>query len=93
MILGNLVGIGLETIPPDSALLENYSPPLHGIGVMPVLRSSAMKAVLTRRTSGLLRDYSGGFVLDWQIHALLVVALLAITGRFHPRSYRQAFSE
>ncbi|TFZ53702.1 MFS transporter [Serratia proteamaculans] len=43
--------------------------------------------------SGLLRDYSGGFVLDWQIHALLVVVLIAITWRFHPRSYRRAFAE
>ncbi|CAI2493714.1 cyanate transporter [Serratia plymuthica] len=50
-------------------------------------------AGVTPYLSGLLRDYSGGFTLDWQIHALLVVALIAITGRFHPRSYRQAFSE
>ncbi|ANJ96540.1 cyanate transporter [Serratia plymuthica] len=50
-------------------------------------------AGVTPYLSGLLRDYSGGFVLDWQIHALLVVALIAITGRFHPRSYRQAFRE
>ncbi|MGO2570745.1 MAG: cyanate transporter, partial [Serratia proteamaculans] len=43
--------------------------------------------------SGLLRDYSGSFVLDWQIHALLVVVLIAITWRFHPHSYQQAFAE
>ncbi|WP_420136190.1 cyanate transporter [Serratia liquefaciens] len=43
--------------------------------------------------SGLLRDYSGGFVLDWQIHALVVVVLIAITWRFHPHSYRRAFAE
>lgn len=34
---------------------------------------------MTPYLSGLLRDYSGGFVLDWQIHALLVVVLIAIT--------------
>nr|WP_276330838.1 cyanate transporter [Serratia inhibens] len=50
-------------------------------------------AGVTPYLSGLLRDYSGGFTLDWQIHALLVVVLIAITGRFHPRSYRQAFRE
>ena len=37
-------------------------------------------AGVTPYLSGLLRDYSGGFVLDWQIHALLVVVLIAITG-------------
>lgn len=40
--------------------------------------------------SGLLRDYSGGFLLDWQLHTLLVVLLMALTARFHPRSYRQS---
>lgn len=39
--------------------------------------------------SGLLRDYSGGFLLDWQLHTLLVLLLMALTARFHPRSYRQ----
>ncbi len=37
-------------------------------------------AGVTPYLSGLLRDYSGGFVLDWQIHALLVVVLIVITG-------------
>ena len=50
-------------------------------------------AGVTPYLSGLLRDYSGGFVLDWQIHALLVVVLIAITWRFHPHSYRRAFAE
>lgn len=40
--------------------------------------------------SGLLRDYSGGFLLDWQLHTLLVLLLMALTARFHPRSYRQS---
>lgn len=48
---------------------------------------------MTPYLSGSLRDYSGGFVLDWQIHALLVVVLIAITWRFHPHSYRRAFAE
>ncbi|MCS3406601.1 cyanate transporter [Serratia sp. AKBS12] len=50
-------------------------------------------AGVTPYVSGLLRDYSGGFVLDWQIHALAVVALIAMTWRFHPHSYRRAFAE
>ncbi|QDI45671.1 MFS transporter [Serratia marcescens] len=50
-------------------------------------------AGVTPYLSGLLRDYSGGFVLDWQIHALLVVVLIVITWRFHPHSYRRAFAE
>ncbi|MFI8416062.1 cyanate transporter [Serratia sp. NPDC078593] len=50
-------------------------------------------AGVTPYISGLLRDYSGGFELDWQIHALLVVGLLVMTWRFHPHSYRRAFSE
>ncbi|VDZ55706.1 putative cyanate transporter [Serratia odorifera] len=50
-------------------------------------------AGVTPYLSGLLRDYSGSFVLDWQIHALLVLALMALTRRFDPRSYRRAFGE
>lgn len=50
-------------------------------------------AGVTPYLSGLLRDYSGGFVLDWQVHALLVVVLIVITWRFHPHSYRRAFAE
>lgn len=42
--------------------------------------------------SGVLRDYSGGFTLDWLLHALVIVLMIGITWRFHPHSYRRAFA-
>lgn len=41
--------------------------------------------------SGLLRSLSGSYLLDWQMHALSVIALLLLTWRFAPARYPQGW--
>jgi len=34
---------------------------------------------VTPYLSGLLRDYSDGFVVDWKLHTLMVIVLMVMT--------------
>ncbi len=69
---------------PQPALAGRLVAFMQGIGFL--------LAGVTPYLSGLLRDYSGSFTLDWLLHTLLLCALLVLTWRFHPHSYRRAFT-